>query len=306
MVDITLLGTSALLPLPDRFLSSAFLTCNGRSILFDCGEGTQISARKYGANINSIDLIALTHYHGDHIFGLPGLLQTLHTMGRTAPIYITGPKNSKENIGPLLNLAGPTSYEVNIIDNNELIKLNNINKLWPEKAVLSSFVTEHRVPSIGYSFTLGRAGKFNPDLAKALNIPVNLWNELQKGNTVKANGVSISPDNVLGPERNGIKVIFTGDTAYCESIVKFSQSADLIISDATYSDNLELAVSRGHMNFSHAARVAKESCAKELWLTHFSQTITEPSLELNIATDIFNNSIIGFDGMKKTINFIDE
>ena len=116
MIDVTLLGTSALLPLPDRALTSALLTLNGRSILFDCGEGTQSAARKAGVSLMKTDLIALTHYHGDHIFGLPGLLQTMGVMERAEPLFITGPEGVREELAPILKLAGPTGYEIRLIE----------------------------------------------------------------------------------------------------------------------------------------------------------------------------------------------
>ena len=176
MIDITLLGTSALVPLPDRALTAVALTCGGHTILFDCGEGTQAAARKADVSLMKTDIIALTHYHGDHVFGLPGLLQTMFCLGRTEPLYITGPVGLEEELAPILKLAGWTSYEIILFrlpDGG--LRLEELGKGWPSEARLTSFKTEHRVPSQGYCFTLSRAGKFLPEKAKALGVPMLRW-----------------------------------------------------------------------------------------------------------------------------------
>ena len=116
MVDVTLIGTGGLMPLPDRALASVFLKCQGKTILFDCGEGTQSAARKAGVSLINVDLIALTHYHGDHVFGLPGLLQTMQVQERTAPLVIIGPKGINESLAPLLTAAGELPYEIKLVE----------------------------------------------------------------------------------------------------------------------------------------------------------------------------------------------
>ena len=147
MIDVTLLGTAALFPLPERALTAVFLSCGGRSILFDCGEGTQTAARKARVSIMKTDLVALTHYHGDHVFGLPGLLQTMHSFGRERPLYITGPAGLREALAPLLYLAGGTCFEVRLTENVALPG-------FPAGAALTGFPTEHRAisPMVKSSF----------------------------------------------------------------------------------------------------------------------------------------------------------
>lgn len=306
MIDVKLLGTAALAPIPERALSCALLTCGGHSVLFDCGEGTQSAARKSGVSLMKIDIIALTHYHGDHIFGLPGLLQTMFSAGRTETLYITGPEGLYEVMTLIMKLTGALSFDVEIFETpSEGLRLCEMISGWPDEAVLSSFATKHRCRSQGYSFTLGRAGRFNPDRAQALNVPVKLWRELQKGNTVFVEGREILPDMVLGERRKGLKVVFTGDTAMCDSMIEASKGADLLICDATYGDeeHREIAIERGHMNFSQAAMTAKKSGVKTLWLTHYSQSVTKPEYFLHNAKKIFDNAVCGYDGMSAELRF---
>ena len=306
MIDITLLGTSALVPLPDRALTAVALTCAGHSILFDCGEGTQTAARKAGVSLMKADMIALTHYHGDHIFGLPGLLQTMCCLGRTEKLYITGPAGIREELSPILKLAGWMSYAIELIqlpDGGQ--RLGELIKGWPSEATLTAFKTEHRVPSQGYCFTLGRAGKFMPQKAKELGVPMNQWGLLQKGQNVQAGETLIRPEQVLGKPRKGLKFVFSGDTSACDGLITAAKEADLLISEATYGENeqAELAVSHGHMNFAQAASVARQANVKWLWLAHYSQMIEDPQAYLPNAAVLFADTVCGQDGMRTTLLF---
>lgn len=308
MMDITLIGTVALMPTPDRALAVAFLSCGGHSILFDCGEGTLSAAMKAGVSLMKTDIIALTHYHGDHILGMPGLLKAMWRAKRTEPIYITGPEGLwGKAMEPILRLTGKTPYPIVLIElPADGLQLSELIKGW-EFAKLTAFKTEHKVPSQGYCFTLGRAGKFLPQKAKALNIPVNLWKILQSGQSVQLDDTTILPEQVLGEPRKGLKFIFTGDTAICDSLIDAAKDADLMISEATYGDNAQTlkAKDNGHMTFAQAAEVAKKANVKQLWLTHYSQTIPDPQEYLSNATSIFANTICGQDGMSTTLRFED-
>ena len=309
MIDITLLGTSALVPLPDRALTAVALTCAGHTILFDCGEGTQAAARKAGVSLMKADLIALTHYHGDHIFGLPGLLQTMCCLNRTDPLYITGPAGLKEELAPILKLAGWTTYEIVPLPfPEEGLRLETLAKGWPSEAKLTAFSTEHRVPSQGYCFTLDRAGKFMPEKAKALGVPMNQWGLLQKGRSVQAGETVICPDQVLGEPRKGLKFVFTGDTAACPALINAAADADLLVSEATYGENeqAELAVDHGHMNFAQAASIAAQAKVKRLWLAHYSQMIEDPAAYLPNAAAFFPDAVCGEDGMRLSLRFESE
>lgn len=306
MIDITLLGTSALVPLPDRAETAALLVCGGHSVLFDCGEGTQTAARRAGVSLMKTDIIALTHYHGDHIFGLPGLMQTMSILGRTDPLTILGPGEVQRELAPILTLAGALAFPVQIFSlPEEGIALNRLHPGWPDGAYLSAFPTMHRVVSQGYVFALHRSGKFLPDKARALEIPEILWSRLQRGETVTHNGCTVLPEQVLGPERKGLKVVFSGDTIACPSLVQASQNADLLLCEATYGENEQaaLAASHGHMNFAQAGTVAAEANAKRLWLMHYSQMVEAPEDYLPNAQAAFPTAVCGVDGMQVTLRF---
>lgn len=306
MVDVTLIGTAALAPIPGRALSCALLTCAGHSVLFDCGEGTQSAARKAGVSLMKTDIIALTHYHGDHIFGIPGLLQTMFSAGRTEPVYIAGPEGLHAVMSAMMTLTGNLPFDVILLDvPADGLRLCELISGWPYEAFLSSFPVKHRCIAQGYSFTLKRAGKFNPSKAKELGVPVTMWKILQKGESVFVDGEEIQPEQVLGEKRRGIKVIFTGDTAMCGSLTESAEGADLLICDSTYGDDsrAEIAFERGHMTFSQAAETAKIAGVKKLWLTHYSQSVTNPAEYLPNAQKIFPESICGYDGMTAELRF---
>ena len=306
MLDITLLGTSALLPLPDRALTAVFLSCAGHFILFDCGEGTQSAARKAHASLIKTDMIALTHYHGDHTFGLPGLLQTMGSMGRTEPLVITGPAGLKAAMEPIFKLAEWLPFEIRLLFlPPEGISLNSLFPGWPDRARLCAFPTRHRVISQGYQFTLGRAGLFNPQQAKALNIPVQLWSVLQRGESVQVNDQIILPQQVMGPDRAGLKFVFSGDTAPCECLTQAALDADLFICEATYGENeqADLAAEYGHMTFALAAQTAAQAQVRRLWLAHYSQRIEDPQAFLPLAQAHFPAAECGQDGMQLSLQF---
>jgi len=308
MIDVTLLGTAALLPIPDRALTAASLVCAGRVILFDCGEGTQTAARRAGVSLMRADLIALTHYHGDHIFGLPGLLQTLGCLNRAEPLVIAGPLGLRDAMEPILKLAGHLPYEVRLAGIPEGgMALSDLNGNWPSRARLTAFDTRHRVPSQGYCFTLDRAGRFLPEKARSLGLPVGLWSRLQSGESVRFGESVIEPSRVMGPPRRGLKVVFSGDTAPCDALAEAARGADLLICDATYGedDQAGLAHERGHMTFAEAAGIASRAGARRLWLSHYSQMIEDPQACLPNATAVFSGAVCGEDGMALTLHFED-
>lgn len=306
MINITLLGTSALVPLPERAETAAQLVCGGRSILFDCGEGTQTAARKAGVSLIKTDVIALTHYHGDHIFGLPGLLQTMNMMGRTEPLTIVGPGDIEKELEHIVALIGWLPYELRLMNiPGEGIELNTITSGWPDGAKLTPFETLHRVVSQGYVFELPRAGKFMPEKAKELGVPTNLWRFLQKGESVQLEDRTILPQQVMGAPRKGLKVVFTGDTAACEALETAAQDADLLLCEATYGENEQgqLAAEHGHMNFAQAGQLAAKARVKQLWLMHYSQMVEDPMEYLPNAQAFFAEAECGVDGKATTLQF---
>ncbi|MGI6173522.1 MAG: ribonuclease Z [Christensenellales bacterium] len=297
-MDVTLLGTGALLPIPERFLSAAYVSFFGSGILFDCGEGTQVAARSAKISFARMNLIALTHYHGDHIFGIPGLLQSMGAMERREPLYITGPDDLERELEPLLRLAGALPYTVELVSvPKDGLRL----PMWRREAALFAFPTRHRAPSQGYVLTLSRAGAFLPEKARALGIHVRDWQKLQRGETV----AGITPDQVMTPPRRGLKFVFSGDTAQCPSLIEAGKDADLMVLDATYAldTQREQATLYGHMTFSQAASVARDAGCRQMWLTHFSQMQKAPEENAAYATQIFPNTRVGFDGMRETLRY---
>ncbi len=315
MVEVTMLGNAGAVPLPERALTSCVLTLDGRSVLIDCGEGTQTAARKLGVNLMRVDVIAITHYHGDHVFGIPGLIQSLNLGERTRPLYITGPVRDggsvRQEFAMLLALAGKTTFEIIPVETPaEGLVLHDILPDWPDMARLRAFPTDHRVVSCGYSFELGRRGRFFPEKAEALGVPKVLWKKLQNGENVefseKDGGiVCVRPEEVMGERRRGIKVAFSGDTRYCRTLAEGAKDADLLICESTYGtdDQAETAWEYGHMTFSQAGLTAKQAKAERLWLTHFSQRISDPSEFLDNARAFFPGAEAGFDGKSAVLEF---
>lgn len=304
MIDITFIGTGALMPIPDRALISIFLRHMGKSILFDCGEGTQSAAKKAGVNLQGVDLIALTHYHGDHIFGLPGLLQSLSCFGREEPLYITGPKGLRERLAPILTICTDVLFEIRLIEiPDEGLDLSSLGFM--PGAYLSAFPTEHSVISQGYVFSLRRKGKFLKDQADALHIPPALRGKLHQGESVIIDGRTICPSDVMTPERKGLKVVYSGDTTRCNSLTENARDADLFICEATFAEDehTDKALERGHMTFRMAAQTAREANVKTLCLAHFSPRVTDPNEYLTNATEEFENAVICEDGKTITLSF---
>lgn len=307
MLTVTLLGTAATLPQPDRALSSAVFSVGGRSILLDCGEGTQLALHRHHVNPMKLTLVALTHYHGDHILGLPGLLQTLGTMNRTRPLYITGPEEGHAPImAAILTLADELPFPVEFLPMpQEGVFLHDLDPKWPMEATLTAFPTRHRIASQGYALYLTRVRRLYTDKAQAMGIPRHLWRTLQAGQSIFLGSRTIRPESVCGPERPGLKAVFTGDTAPCDAVEAASRHADLLIMDATYPNDSHdgKAALYGHSTFTQSAALASRAGVKRLWLTHYSAMITDPAEHLAAAQAHFPAAECGSDGKSLLLTF---
>lgn len=307
MLTVTLLGTAATLPQPDRALSSAVFSAGGRSILLDCGEGTQLALHRHHVNPMKITLVALTHYHGDHILGLPGLLQTLGTMDRTRPLYITGPEEGHAPIlAAILALADELPFPVEFLPMpQDGLSLHTLDPKWPIEATLTAFPTLHRIANQGYTLHLTRMRRLYTDKAAAMGIPRHLWRRLQSGQSITLGERTIRPESVCGPERPGLTAIFTGDTAPCEAVEAAARHADLLIMDATYPDSRhdDKAALYGHSTFPQTAALARRAEVKRLWLTHYSAMITDPSAHLAAAQEHFPAAECSLDGKSILLTF---
>ncbi len=313
MLAVTLLGTAATMPLPDRALTAAYAACNGHAILFDCGEGTQAAARRAGVNLMKVEAICLTHYHGDHIFGLPGLLQTLACQERTKQLTILGPRGLTEIWQVLHALTGPLPYPVRLMEadtrQDAPVMLDELCRGWAAGAKLFAVPTKHRVTSCGYRLELMRTGRFLPEKAKELHVPVKCWKALQHGAFVTLeDGTLVRPEQVLGAPRRGLRFVFSGDTAPCTALQQAAENADLLICEGTYPslEYAEQAKQWGHSTFEQSATLAKNAGAKRLWLAHYSPIITEPETYLPLAREIFPAAECGFDGKSIVLRFDEE
>lgn len=294
MLTVTLLGTGGTQPLPERALAALAVSVGGGTVLLDCGEGTQTALRRWGVSAYRLHTVLLTHYHGDHILGLPGLLQTLSSLGRTAPLTVVGPAGLEAVAAPMAALAGPLPFAVHWRQAGQ-------EPFAAGPLTVTPFPLEHRVPCCGYALTLPRAGRFDPGRARAAGIPVVLWSRLQAGQTVEG----FTPDQVLGPPRRGLKVVYATDTRPCPAVTEAAREADLLCMDATYADDADLDKAKlyGHATCRETGALAAEAGVRRLWLTHYSAAVTDLAPGLAAAQRAYPDAVAGTDGMRLELDF---
>lgn len=300
MLDICLLGTGGMMPLPHRWLTSLMARYNGTSILIDCGEGTQIAMKEKGWSPKPIDVICFTHFHADHISGLPGMLLTMGNAERTEPLLLIGPKGLTKIVNSLRVIAPELPFEINCLEIAEAEQAFSFDGFRIE-----AYRVNHNVICYGYSIVVDRIGKFDVERAKALNIPKNCWNRLQKGEIIEVDGNSFTPDMVLGAPRKGLKVTYCTDTRPTESIVNHAAEADLFICEGMYGepDKAQKAREYKHMTFYEAAEMAKRAGVAELWLTHYSPSLIRPEDYMRDVRKIFPNAVAARDGRSVELMF---
>ena len=293
MLDICLLGTGGMMPLPKRWLTALMARYNGSSLLIDCGEGTQIAIKEKGWSFKPIDVICFTHFHADHISGLPGLLLTMGNAERTEPLTIIGPKGVERVVNAIRMIAPELPFEIRFIELQEHQQQIEINGY-----CITAFRVNHNVICYGYTLEIKRKGKFSVERANELHIPKEYWNLLQKGETIEAGGEKFTPDMVLGPERKGIKVTYCTDTRPVPSISENAKGADLFICEGMYGEKGKEAKAKEykHMTFYEAARLAKEASPKQMWLTHYSPSLIRPEEYMGDVKNIFPDAFPGKDG----------
>ncbi len=300
MLDVCLLGTGGMMPLPNRYLTSLLVRYNGNSVLIDCGEGTQIAIKKKGWSVNPIGVICITHFHGDHVAGIPGLLLSIGNSGRTEPVIIVGPKGVERVVKSLCIIAPELPFET------EFVEIEGDEDVFLFAGLrIEAFKLNHRIVCYGYNIVLERAGRFLPERAKENGVPLKYWNRLQKGETIELDGKIYTPDMVMGEERRGLKVTYCTDTRPVPVIAKKAEGADLFICEGMYGDPElnDKAVDKKHMTIAEACGLARIAEPKALWLTHYSPSMAHPEQYIQEAKKIFNKVKLGKDGKSIDLMF---
>jgi len=294
-------------PMPNRWLTSLMLRCAGSDILVDCGEGTQIAMKEVGWSPKSIDIMCFTHFHADHISGLPGMLLNMANSDRTEPVVMIGPKGLFNVTKSLRSIAPDLPFELRFVELDQDTEEYTI-----EPYKIRCFRVKHSLTCYGYSFEVPRKGRFDKERAQAQAIPMEYWNRLQKGETVtdEKSKKTYLPEMVLGPDRKGLKVTYSTDTRPCENMVRAADGSDIFICEGIYGEpgSEEKAKDHKHMTMQEAAALAAscENAPGELIFTHYSPSMLRPKMYLDEVKQIFENSTCGKDGMIRELKFAEE
>ncbi len=292
------------MPLPYRWLTSLMMRIGGSNILIDCGEGTQIAIKEKGWSPNPIDVICYTHYHADHISGLPGLLLSIGNSDRTDPITMIGPRGLERVVSSLRIIAPELPFDIKFLEIEGARATFSFNGY-----EIDAFKVSHNVTCYGYSLRVPRIGRFDADKAKELGIPLPYWSRLQKGETITDETGSYTPDMVIGPARRGLKVTYCTDSRPVPVISEMASGADLFICEGMYGEPgmEEKAREHKHMTFYEAAKLAKsaEPSPKEMWLTHYSPSLSYPKDYEKEVRKIFRNTHVAKDGRSVSLMFED-
>ncbi len=303
MLDITLLGTGGMMPLPRRWVTSLLVRYNGASLLIDCGEGTQIALREKGWSFKPVNTILLTHFHADHIAGLPGFLLTMGNSDRTEPVTVIGPRGLSRIMPAVRTIAPELPFEVNFIEiegNEQTFLIDGME--------ITAFRVQHNIVCYAYEISVRRKGRFDAARAKAQEIPLRFWNPLQKGETIEDGERIYTPEMVLGEERKGLKVVYATDTRPVPAITEHALNADLLVCEGMYGEPGmdRKAREHRHMTMQEAAQIGKDAQPVNMWLTHYSPSLVRPDQYMSSVHAIYPNVIAAKDGQEITLKFEDE
>ncbi|MDR0943020.1 MAG: ribonuclease Z [Ruminococcus sp.] len=309
MLDVILAGTGGMMPLPNRFLTSLFVEIEGRAILIDCGEGTQVALKRVDCKLSRIKMLLITHFHADHISGLPGLLLSLGNAGKTDSLIIAGPRGLRRIVESLTVICPglPFALDIRELDTREPSSFDwtdGENHANTPHFTITSLPMRHRIPCLGYFLELKRPPVFNPEKAKNLDIPLKFYRVLHSGTSVTLDdGRVITTEMVTDGSRKPVKISYCTDSAPFASIADFAYESDLFVCEGMYADDAmrDSMEDKRHMLFSDAARLAKQANVKELWLTHFSPAEINPKAGLQSVRRIFENTVIPTDGYHKEL-----
>ena len=294
MLDVCLPGTGGTVPRLDRFLSCCYMRYEGRGLLIDCGEGTQLAVKKAGFSLGKIEAILLTHFHADHCSGLPGLLLSMGNEGHTDPLTICGPRGVDEIVRSLTVIASELPFRV------RTKTLGDFDTAETGDFRITAFELRHSCPCLGYDIRIPRSGRFDVAKAAARGVPQRLWSKLQKGESLEG----FTPRDVLGEARRGIHVTYAVDTRPSSIISPMAADADLLVCEGMFErEKRDRAAESSHMTMEEAARLAKDAACRRLWLTHFSPALPDPTVCFDEARAVFPDAVLGTDGLTETIRF---
>lgn len=288
------------MPLPYRKLTALMTRYNGSNLLIDCGEGTQVAIREKGWSVHDLDVICFTHYHADHISGLPGLLLTLGNADRTKPVHMIGPKGLERVVNALRTIAPELPFPIEyheITEKEQDFEMNGYS--------IHAFRVNHNVTCYGYTLEIKRQGRFDVERARRQEIPQKFWSRLQKGEIIVDGDRVLTPEMVLGPQRKGIKLTYCTDTRPVPIIAECAKHADLFICEGMYAEKEKEAKARQykHMTFYEAADLAKRAKVTEMWLTHYSPSLTRAESYMDEVHKIFPAASLGKDGRSVELEF---
>lgn len=295
MLSVCLPGTGGMLPLPGRWLSCCWMEYQGGALLIDCGEGTQIALREAGCRLSHLETVLLTHFHADHVMGLPGLLLSLGNTRRTEPLRIAGPAGLGELLSALLVVA-PLPFPLLMVE----LSPGAVLPGW-EGLTMTCRELDHRVACYGWRIKIARKPVFNPEKAKQLNIPQRFYRTLHAGESVTlGDGRLILPEQVLDGQREPIIVSYSTDTRPVKAVAELGKDAGLMIAEGLHGEGSEAekAHEKGHMVFDEAAQLAKEAGAERLWLTHYSPALTDPQAAVAFVREYFPEVVAAYDGIR--------